>query len=78
MKPLPCLTSAFALVALWCLVFAQPAYAYIDPGTGSYFFQLLIASLFAGGFIIKMSWKSIRTFFRNLLAGGDKRGADGE
>ena len=34
-------------------------FAYIDPGTGSYFIQILIAALAGGVFALKMFWKKI-------------------
>jgi hypothetical protein len=37
---------------------------YLDPGSGSYIFQLIIAALVGGAFVIKMYWKRIMGFFR--------------
>lgn len=34
--------------------------AYLDPGTGSYIFQVLIAGLVGMGFAIKLSWGYIK------------------
>lgn len=45
---------------------AQNAHAYIDPGTGSYLLQILIASVVSGLFVINMWWAKIKAFiFRN-------------
>lgn len=45
---------------------AQTAHAYIDPGTGSYLLQILIASVVSGLFVIKMWWAKIKAFiFKN-------------
>lgn len=44
------------------LIYSQNAYAYLDPGTGSYLFQILIAGLLAFLFFIKSIWRSIVTF----------------
>jgi len=41
--------------------------AYLDPGSGSYLIQLLIAALLGGGFAIKAFWKQISAFFRKLF-----------
>ncbi len=68
----------FVLLTVWGLVFAPPAYAYIDAGTGSYLFQLLIAGLFAGAFMIKMFWKSIKAFLKSRFSGLGKREEDDE
>ena len=41
--------------------------AYLDPGSGSFILQLLIASLVGAAFIIKTYWRRINTFFRQLF-----------
>jgi hypothetical protein len=38
--------------------------AYLDPGSGSYLLQLLIAGLLGGMFVIRASWDKIKNFFR--------------
>ena len=38
--------------------------AYLDPGSGSFMFQLLIASLLAGLYAVKSSWNRIKGFFQ--------------
>ncbi|MBI2196497.1 hypothetical protein HYU45_02675 [Candidatus Daviesbacteria bacterium] len=45
------------------LVFPPKAYAYLDPGTGSYFFQILIGIVIGGLVSIKIFWKKIKDFF---------------
>ena len=48
---------------LWVavLVFAwQPAsHAYVDPGVGNYFVQLLIAGIVGGLYALKLGWTTI-------------------
>ena len=56
------------LFAFFCFVFPQEAYAYLDPGTGSYIFQLAIAILIGGSFAIKLYWRKIKTFFASLFS----------
>jgi hypothetical protein len=41
--------------------------AYLDPGSGSYLIQLLIAALLGGGFLIKAFWRQISAFFARLF-----------
>lgn len=53
------LVSAFTVLLLPSLV--PPAY--LDPGSGSYLLQLLIAGLLGGLFVIRLSWGRIRAFF---------------
>lgn len=55
----------FSLLA----VFAVPALAYVDPGTGSLMFQLLIAGIAGAIFSIKLFWKKIKAFFTRLFPG---------
>ena len=37
--------------------------AYLDPGSGSYLLQLLIAGILGGLFIVKMQWGRIKGWF---------------
>lgn len=37
--------------------------AYLDPGTGSYITQVLIASLLGGLYALKLSWSRVKLFF---------------
>ena len=36
---------------------------YLDPGSGSFLIQLLLAALIGGGFAVKIYWKKIKAFF---------------
>jgi hypothetical protein len=38
--------------------------AYIDPGTGSYFIQVLIAALAGGALAVKIFWRRIVAFLK--------------
>jgi len=66
--------------SLWILIFAilvllsfsTEAYAYLDPGTGSYILQLIIAGLLGGLFALKMFWSKVKNFFVNLFSRGNK------
>lgn len=42
--------------------------AYLDPGSGSYIFQVLIASLVGLAFAVKTFWKRSLAFFVNLFS----------
>ena len=49
-------------VVLWSslsIIAGGAAHAYIDPGTGSYVLQVLIASLLGAAFVVKATWKSL-------------------
>ena len=39
-------------------------HAYLDPGSGSFLVQLLIAGLVGAGFLVKTYWKKIKGLFR--------------
>lgn len=47
----------FTALIFFCLT--RPAYAYLDPGTGSYVFQLLVAGLLTGSFFFRSVIKKI-------------------
>ena len=42
--------------------------AYLDPGSGSYLLQLLIAGLLGSLFVVRASWSKIKSFFRGLFS----------
>ena len=50
----------------------QQAYAYIDPGTGSYILQMTIAALLAGLFTMKLFMNKIKTLFKNFFSRKNK------
>jgi hypothetical protein len=56
----------FVFSLIMCVYLSQPpaVYAYLDPGTGSYIFQILIAGLLGGLFALKLFWGRIMIFFR--------------
>jgi len=58
----------FLLFATISYLSAGDAYAYLDPGTGSYVFQLVIAALLGAAFAVKVFWLRIKTFFFSLIS----------
>lgn len=58
------LAVAVAFVVLF--LFPRNAYAYVDPGTGSYLLQITLGVVFASAYAIKLGWHRIMQFFRNL------------
>jgi len=57
------LKKALKLILAFILVSSiapQKVYAYLDPGTGSYLIQIIIASVAGGGYLIKANWGRIR------------------
>ena len=57
---------ALLIVLTFWLILPSQAYAYIDPGTGSLIFQLIIAAFVGGLFTLKLFWHRIKKFFRSL------------
>lgn len=49
---------ALLAVGLWLLIM-PPANAYLDPGTGSYLFQLLVGAFLAAVVAVKLFWRRI-------------------
>jgi hypothetical protein len=47
--------------------------AYLDPGMGSYAFQILMASLFGGLFALRQSWYGLKAWIANRSAGSSAR-----
>jgi len=45
--------------------FAQPAFAYLDPSTGSMILSAIIGILASVGLALKTYWYRIKGFFRN-------------
>ena len=48
-----------ALMTLLLTALARPAHAYLDPGTGSYVFQMVMAAVVSGAFLVKTYWRRL-------------------
>jgi len=66
------------LFFLFYFMYPQEAYAYLDPGTGSYFFQILIGILLGTLFAVRLYWGKIKIFLKNLFVKGDIHGRGDE
>ncbi|MCK5233185.1 MAG: hypothetical protein KAJ91_00040 [Candidatus Aenigmarchaeota archaeon] len=51
-----------------CIVFPKTAHAYLDPGIGSYIFQLLLASLFGAFLVAKTYWSKLKVSLKNRFS----------
>lgn len=67
MKNLSSFTNIILAVLFFVLFRSYSAHAYIDPGIGSYIFQLLIAGLVGASFLIKVFWGEIKVFFSKYV-----------
>ena len=61
-------TNIFISALLAFLIAPETAYAYIDPGSGSYMLQILLAALLGAVFFIKSTWHRIKDFLSNLFS----------
>lgn len=57
-----------AIVLLAGGMFPLQAYAYLDPGTGSFVLQMLVAGLLGAMLYIKLAWANVKLFFSRLLS----------
>lgn len=53
----------FLAAAALMLLFPLYQFAYLDPGTGSYLFQILLAGLLGAGMAVRIFWGRIKSFF---------------
>lgn len=65
-----------ALSASLALLPAGRAEAYIDPGVGSYAFQMLVALFFSVAFLVKAYWSKLKLFIARLLSRSGQGGGD--
>ncbi len=47
-----------------CIISQLPAYAYLDPGTGSLIVQIILATCAGAAYWIKIQWHNIKEFFK--------------
>ena len=60
--------SIFLLIAFLWVLSIRDAHAYIDPGSGAFLIQILLASLFASLFSLKMFWGRVVVKISGLLS----------
>ncbi len=68
--------SAVRLVAVLAALFVivpSAAYAYIDPGTGSFVIQGVIAAVVGAGVVLRMFWSRIKTAITGKQPQDDER-----
>ena len=61
-----------ALVLVACLAIASPAYAYLDPGTGSMLISAVLGVAAALALAVKMFWYRLIGLFRGKRPAADK------
>ncbi len=65
--------SNILFLASLAVLYPSTSHAYLDAGTGSYGFQMLLAVGLAAAFIIKLNWKRLKSKF----SGDSKKDNDG-
>jgi hypothetical protein len=72
MKTLRSLMNAVVWAGLLSLIFTRDAHAYLDPGTGSYILQLMLAGLLGASLAVKIFWRNIQAFFSSRFSKGQE------
>jgi len=50
------------------LLFPRQAFAYLDPGTGSYFLQVILATALGALFTLRIFWKRIISYLKTVFS----------
>jgi hypothetical protein len=54
----------YLLIGLVVLLIPQPVSAYLDPGVGSFIWQMLIGLVLGAVFMLKIYWQKIKSYFK--------------
>jgi len=68
MTTLGILMKSLIFMILLHVSFAPAVFGYIDPGAGSYLFQMLMAGLLSSLFAIKMGWRNFRGYLSQFFS----------
>ncbi len=49
------------------IIFAAPAYAYLDPNAGGFFLQVVIPFLFAAAAAVTVFWRRVMGYVKNVI-----------
>jgi hypothetical protein len=71
-----CLVHSTAFALLLLIASTGAAHAYVDPGTGSYVIQLIIAALAGIALATRIYWGRIKGFFARSSSEGQGTGSD--
>lgn len=61
------MASIFFLILFVSLIVPQQVEAYLDPGTGSQIFQMILASIVVIGFFVKSFFRQIKFFLIKIF-----------
>lgn len=48
-------------------LYPQKTYAYLDPGAGSYVFQIILAFVIGGLYSFKLYWVRVKVFIKSVF-----------
>lgn len=68
-NPSKSLRAAFFIVLSSVLLTAAPAHAYLDPASGGYVLQVIVAAFVGIGFTMKTYWNQIKTTVASWFGG---------
>ena len=68
MNRLKTVVDVLCLVMFLQIILTPNAFGYIDLGTGSYLFQMLMAGLLGSLFAIKATWRNIKTYLSQWVS----------
>ncbi len=75
-KCLHCIIMLGLLSVLLLISFSSVSFAYLDPGTGSYLFQIFIALFVGAAFTAKIWLRKIKSVFGNFFLKKDDQRKD--
>jgi hypothetical protein len=76
MRHLVRLAQCLVFVSLLLVASTQVAHAYVDPGTGSYVIQILIAAVVGAAFAVRVYWNKIKGLFSRSSSEGQGTESD--
>jgi O-antigen/teichoic acid export membrane protein len=62
------MVSVVVLTTLLQIGLASSAHAYLDPGSGSYIWQILLATFVGLGFLVKVYWSKLKAAAKRLFS----------
>ncbi|HOP08334.1 MAG TPA: hypothetical protein PLF13_13730 [candidate division Zixibacteria bacterium] len=71
-----CIFKTLVLTGLLLVWFYQDAHAYLDPSTGSFVFQSIVAGLLGAAYVIKSYWKDLRSRFNHARTAAHRTDTD--
>ena len=68
---------ALLILAVVEMLLPRTASAYIDPGTGSLIFQIIVGAILGAVLTVKLWWLKVKYFFAHLFSGKKRPDDDG-